>query len=187
MKVIINKCEYVVGGWVQCAYDTLNILDEFNYKNDIICGFDIIEHIMKTSKKLSNNNLLKQAVMAIISIIKEYENSLSEQLKLKSIIFLPKITSSDLKEFANSDIQQIDPDTIQFIYNSLVHFLEKKQNIKYKNQLITTYPKIPNTQVSNKDHKAIAELEESMMPYILQIEQAQIALIILLNDIAETK
>ena len=188
MKVMIGDCEYIAGGWIQCAYDTNAATGNYKYTNNIICGFDIIEHIMKTSKKLSNNNLLKKAVLMVIPILKNYENLLLEQLKIKSSIFLPKITSLDLKEFANSDIQQIDPDTIEFIYNSLLHFLEKKQNIKYNSTsiLITIYPEIPNIQVSNKDHKAIAKLEESMMPYIIQIEQAQIALIKLLNDIVES-
>ena len=93
---------------------------------------------------------------------------------------LPNITSAELFEFAESEIQQNDPFTLEEIYNDLIQ-LAKILKIKIKKKPLVSIKKITPSIINVSDIEAINNLEKKTIPYMKKIEQNQIILINLLN------
>jgi hypothetical protein len=180
-NVITGGLEYVMDGWLECECNKRDAERKYaqmnHYNQPVIDNYDVIISIIGGAKKMTNKNLLKEAVIKVANILKDYELDLGS---LNSTKLLPNVTSAELFEFAESEIQQNDPSTLEEIYNDLIH-LAKFLKIKIKKKPLILIKKITTTTIPTSDIQAITNLEKKMIPYMKKIEQNQIILINLLN------
>ena len=191
--VVSGGYQYVVVGWAEC---TCNIreaerkyITKKYYDLDTISDLDVIFSVMEDSKKLSAN-LLKEKALEVANHLKQYEILIQHNKNTKTI-YIPRITSLQLEEFANSSIQQNDAETLEYMYSDIAHLWGVIQNnnqlkpnnnqLKLDNIKVENYPKLSNTQVLSNDKEEITKLEKDTLPYMIKLEQAQISIINLLT------
>ena len=185
--IIHGGLEYVVGGWFECEYNKRNAerkySNKLHYDNHAIDEYDVIISIIGGSKKITNKNLLKESALHAAKFFKKYENNNLFLQNIYETKLIPKISSDDLIAFAESEIQQNDPDTIVEIYNSVIH-LANFLKIKIKKIPLIKIPKLlASSPIDVKNLQAVMKLEKKMLPYIKKIEQNQIILINLFNNL----
>ena len=172
-KVIMGGLEYVTRGWVECECDKRRAERKYSkidhYEKTPIDEYDVVLSVMGGSKKIMNKNLLKEAALKVVKFLKKYENN--------NLLLIPKITSDELEDFANSEIQQNDPKTLKEVYKSILHLATflKVKNLPKLDKNLFKFPKI--THLIANTNEQLNQLEKNMLPYMQKLEQVQNQLI----------